>query len=97
MQTPEMNLRIEMFGNVLEELNYWHYVCEHEEGPQEFEYAEQMFIDTLEAIRDLREVLLEDLDEYERDCKINSIPNDISYKRVQKQLKESTFALLPNG
>lgn len=97
MQTPELTFRIEMFGNMIEELNYWHHVCEHEEGETEFEYAEQMFTDTLNAVRELREDLLVELSDYKQYCKNNEIPVDLSYFRIEKQLKESTFALLPNG
>lgn len=94
MQTPELTFRIEMFGNMIEELNYWHHVCEHEEGETEFEYAEQMFTDTLNAVRELREDLLEELNEYKNTCKTSNIPVDISYHRIQKQLEESTFSLI---
>lgn len=97
MQTPELTLRIEMFGNLIEELNYWHYICENEEGEQEFEYAEQMFIDSLNAVKELREILLEELDEYKMDCRATNTPIDLGYYRIQKQLKESTFSLIPNG
>lgn len=93
MQTPELTLKIEMFGNLIEELNYWHYVCEHEEGEHEFEYAEQMFQDSLNAVRDLRNILLEELDEYKNHCRANGVPIDISYHRIQKQLEESTFTI----
>jgi len=94
MQRPELTLKIKMFGNLIEELNYWHYITEHEEGEQEFEYAEQMFVDTLDSVREMREILLEDLDEYKRNCELNSEPVDISYHRIQKQLKESSFSLV---
>ena len=82
-----------MFGNLIEELNYWHYVCEHEEGEHEFEYAEQMFVDTLNSVREMREILLEELNDYRIDCEANQIPIDLGYFRIQKQLKESTFSL----
>jgi len=97
MQTPELTLKIEMFGNLIEELNYWHYITEHEENENSFEYAEQMFTDTLAAVRDMREILLEELNEYKQNCRINHEPIDISYHRIQKQLEESTFSLIPNG
>jgi hypothetical protein len=92
MQKPELTLKIEMFGNLIEELNYWHYVCEHEQGDQEFEYAELMFEDSLAAVREMREVLLEELNEYKMDCRATGTPIDISYFRIEKQLKESTFS-----
>jgi hypothetical protein len=99
MQTPEITLRIEMFGNLIEELNRWHYLCESDEIEMEInntthEYCEQMFIDTLSAVREMREMLLEELNEYRNDCKLNQIPIDLSYVRIEKQLKESTFSLV---
>lgn len=94
MQNPGTTLRIEMFGNLIEELNYWHYITEHEEGEYQLEYAEQMFIDTLAAVRDMREILLEELHEYKMDCRANNSPIDLSYHRIEKQLKESTFSLI---
>jgi hypothetical protein len=97
MQTPELTLKIEMFGNLIEELNYWHYICDHEEGDDELVYAEQMFIDALSSVREMREILLEDLNEYKMDCRANNTPIDISYHRIQKQLEESTFALIPGN
>lgn len=94
MQNPSLTLKIEMFGNLIEELNYWHYVCDYEEGENELVYAEQMFVDTLSSVREMREILLEELDEYRRNCEVDNVPVDISYYRIQKQLKESTFSLV---
>jgi hypothetical protein len=82
-----------MFGNLIQELDYWRYVCEHEEDGVEFEYAEQMFIDVLSSVKEMREVLLEDLNEYRIDCKVNNTPTDLGYWRIKKQLEESTFSL----
>jgi hypothetical protein len=94
MQTPEMTLRIEMFGNLIEELNYWHNACGDEEQDENLQYCEDRFIDALEAVRDLRQALLEDLQGYLYECRSNSVPIDISYYRIKKQLEESTFELV---
>lgn len=94
MQRPELTLRIEMFGNMIEELNHWHNQCDDEGGDTELEYCEQMFTDTLHAVKELREILLEDLYEYKMDCRASGTPVDISYHRIEKQLKESTFSLI---
>ena len=88
-----MNLRIEMFGNLVEDLNHWHSCCDNEQG-EDFEYCEQMFIDTLASVREMREILLEDFEEYFNDCKANEIPVDIGYWRIRKQLEESTFSII---
>ena len=89
-----MNLRIEMFGNLIEDLNYWHRCCENESEGDEQDYCEQMFIDTLASVKEMREILLEDFEEYINDCKSNQIPIDLGYWRVKKQLEESTFNLI---
>lgn len=94
MQNPRLTLRIEMFGNMIEELNHWHQACDDEDGDMEIEYCEQMFVDTLHAVKEMREWLLEDLNEYRRDCELDGIPVDLSYYRIEKQLKESTFSLI---
>lgn len=94
MQSPEMNLRIEMFGNLIEDLNYWHNCCDNEEAEQEAEYCEQKFIETLASVKEMREILLLDFEEYFNDCKLNEIPIDIGYWRIRKQLQESTFELI---
>ena len=89
-----MNLRIEMFGNLVEDLNYWHACCDNEESEDELEYCEQMFIDTLSSVKEMREILLDDFEEYLNDCKANQVPIDLGYWRVRKQLQESTFTLI---
>jgi hypothetical protein len=94
MQSPEMNLRIEMFGNLIEDLNYWHNCCDNEEGDEELQYCEQMFIDVLSSVKEMREILLLDFEEYFNDCKFNEIPVDLGYWRVKKQLEDSTFELI---
>jgi hypothetical protein len=91
-----MNLKIEMFGNLVEDLNYWHNCCENEGTEDQIEYCEQMFIDVLSSVREMREILLNDFEEYINDCKFNQVPIDLGYWRIRKQLQESTFALIKN-
>lgn len=96
LQNPDMTFKIELFGNLLEELNMWHSSCDiHEEDS--FEYCESKFVETLKAVRDMRLALLSDLGEYINDCKINNFPIDISLYRIKKQLEESTFELIRGG
>jgi hypothetical protein len=87
-------MKIEMFGSLIQELDYWNYICDHEEGEAQLVYADQMFHDILSAVKEMREILLEELNEYKKHCRTNSIPIDISYHRIQKQLEESTFSLV---
>lgn len=93
MQTPGMTLRIEMFGALVDELAYWQKCLEEEEENEgdELEYCGARFEETLDSIREFREILLEDLDNYVKDCKEHNIPIDLGYWRIKKQLHESTF------
>lgn len=89
MQNAEMTLRIEMFGNLLMELKHWHLCLDNEEGSDEtFEYLENRYEEVLDAVREFKELLLVDLNEYVSNCKENDIPIDISYYRIRKEVSE---------
>jgi len=83
-----------MFGNLVEELSYWQKCLEDEEasGECDLEYCESKFEETLDAVREFRLILIEDLEQYVKDCKEHDIPVDLGYHRVRKQLYESTFS-----
>jgi hypothetical protein len=83
-----------MFGNLIEELQYWHLSVDDEDEEGDLEYCEQKFLETLRAIRDLREALLDDLNVYIEKCKADNEPIDLAYYRIKKQLDESTFDLI---
>jgi hypothetical protein len=91
MQYPELNLRIEMFGNLVDELQYWHKCISGEEGEDSLEYCEERFQDAIDACKDMRLIILEELEQYVKDCRTNDIPLDLGYYRVKRQLTESTF------
>ena len=95
MQNPSLTLKIEMFGNLVDELNHWNLCCEDEsvQGGDELEYCEQRFLEVLDAVKEYRELLLEEFEVYFHDCKLNKIPIDISYYRIKRQLQESYFEL----
>lgn len=93
MQSQHTNHRIEMFGNLVEELSYWNDQCNHEDGDS-LDYCETKFEETLSAVKEFREELLKELYEYIRDCNEDDIPIDISYYRILKQLEQSTFEIV---
>lgn len=97
MQIASLTFKIELFGNLIEELNYWNKSCEEEsdmgEG-EDLQYCEDKFLETLRSVRDMRAILLNDFTEYKLDCKTNGTPIDLSYYRIERQLKESSFELL---
>jgi hypothetical protein len=91
MQYPEMTLRIEMFGNLVDELKYWHKCLEDEEGDDGIEYCEERFEDVLDACKEMRLLLIDEMEEYVTNCKTNNVPIDISYWRIKIQLNETCF------
>lgn len=90
MQTPERTDRIETFGELVLELNRWNEITEYGDN---LSYIESKFMETLDAIREYRTYLLQDLDTYFIECKKDQIPIDLSYYRIYNQLKEATFEL----
>jgi hypothetical protein len=97
VQNPNLVLKINLFGNLIEELNHWHLCCDDEARygeEDELQYCEDKFVETLEAVRDMRALLLSDLEEYVRLCKEDNEPVDLGLYRVKKQLDESTFELI---
>lgn len=87
MQTAEMTLKIEILGNLIEELAYWNSIADNEE----IEYADDKFIETLHAVRDMREIILDDLKRYLDECKRTNDPVSLQYFSVYKELQRTTF------
>lgn len=91
MQSPGTTLRIEMFGNLVDELKYWHTCLSDEDSDDSIEYCEERFQDVLDACKEMRLLLIEELEDYVKDCNKSDIPIDISYWRIRRQLFETTF------
>ena len=93
MQKPEITLQIELFGNLVEELNYCSDLCdiEEEEFGQAIEETEERFYEVLAAVREMRDTLSNMMREYRNECEEFDIPIDINYHRIYKQLKETSF------
>jgi hypothetical protein len=92
VQNVHLTFKVEMFGNLIEELSSWQRIGE-EDDLMDADYIEDRFVETLAAVRDMRDILLKEFEEYERTCKLDNVPIDLSYYRIHKQLKESTFSL----
>lgn len=88
MQNPEMNLRIEMFGNLLQDLRYWDNCLDNGETDDELEYLEIRYDEVLEALRDFKGLLIEELTDYVEHCKKSNTPIDLSYYRIRKELEQ---------
>jgi hypothetical protein len=87
MEKPEISFKLELLGNLILQLKYW--TTEFEDG--EIELVEEEFDRTLEAVREMREVLLEELDGYFEHCKVNNEPVYLPYWTVRRELRETTF------
>ncbi len=92
MQNPSLTLKIEMFGNLVDELEYWNKCCANEaDSDIQMEYCENKFKDVLDACREVRDILMVELNEYVDNCKSNQIPISLDYWRIRKQLQEVSF------
>lgn len=89
MERPDLTFKIELFGNLVEELGYW----AEESNNGGIELAEEKFDETLAAVKEMRGLLLEDLNEYERNCKLNNEPIFLSYRVIKKELEKHTFEI----
>ena len=89
MERPDLTLKIEIFGNLVEELGYW----ADESNNDGLDIAEDKFDEVLEAVQAMRQILLEDLNEYERNCKVNNEPIFLSYRVIKKELEKHTFEI----
>ena len=85
MERPQLTFKIELLGGLVEELAFWSNL---EDGG---EYAEVKFDEVLEAVREMRLVVLCDLTEYLEDVAINNEPVCLNYIRVKKELERTTF------
>lgn len=89
MERPDLTFKIEIFGNLVDELGYW----ATESNENDIEIAEIKFDETLAAVKEMRSLLLEDLEEYERNCKLNNEPIFLSYRVIKKELEKHTFEI----
>lgn len=87
MQNPEMNLRIEMFGNLLQDLTHWNRCLEYEEDSDSLEYLENRYEEVRVALKEFRDLLIEELTDYVEECKRYNTPIDLGYYRVRRELQ----------
>lgn len=87
MERPEITFKLELLGHLILELKYW--TSEFEDG--EIQAVEDEFDRTLAAVKEMRQVLLEELDGYVEHCKVNNEPIYLPYWTVRKELREATF------
>jgi hypothetical protein len=86
MEKPELEFKIQLLGGLLDQLNYY---TEFEDS--DLEPIEQEFQEVLAALRELREVLLGELDEYFANSQANNEPIYLPYWTIRKELRESNF------
>lgn len=86
MQRHALTLKIELFGHLLEELNYWASVDD------DIDLAEDKFKEVLSAIKEMREILLKDIEGYLNECRTTKEPINLNYVIVFKELKRATFS-----
>lgn len=85
MQNPQLTLKIELLGGLVEELAFWSNDLKGDE------YSDNKFEEVLDAVREMREVVLEELEDYFNECKLSGEPIALNYYRVKKELERTTF------
>lgn len=84
MQNPQLTFSIELLGGLMEELAFW-------ADAEEDAFSDKKFDEVLEAVRSMRLLVLEDLERYVYNVKINNEPICLNYVRVKKELERTTF------
>jgi len=85
MENETLTFNIEVLGHLLEELKCW---SNEEEGVG---YADKKFDETLAAVKEMRTIVLQGLEEYFIYVKENNEPIYLPYYIVRRDLKSSTF------
>jgi|GEM_PF-3834617 hypothetical protein len=85
MENPSLTLKIELLGQLLEELNYLG------NEPEEIEFIDEEFDDVLAAATELKGVVLDELEEYFNHAKRNNEPIYLPYKIIQRDLRNAKF------
>jgi hypothetical protein len=91
MQNEYITNKLDMFGNLIRELQYWNRLAEDESTVEGHQYCDAMFLETLEQAREMHPHVIQELDNYFQLCRAENIPIDISYYRISKELKEYSF------
>jgi hypothetical protein len=85
MSDPDLDFKIEILGHLLEELHLWSL---EEEGVA---FADKKFDETLAAVKEMKDVVLNDLEEYFRYVKANNEPTYLPYYQIRKDLLIAKF------
>jgi predicted component of type VI protein secretion system len=85
VENPTLTLKIELLGGLVQELSFW---ASLEDGG---EYGDQKFDEVLSAAQEMRVIVLDDIEEYLNDCKVNNEPVCLNYFRVRRELQACTF------
>ena len=85
MEVADLTFKIEVLGHLLEELHLW---SNEEEGVA---YADKKFEETLAAVKEMRDIVLNDLEEYFKHAKDNNEPIYLPYFQIRRDLQRAEF------
>lgn len=85
MDSSDITFKIEILGHLLEELNYW------SEQDEDLELADKKYEEVMAAAKEMKEVVLTDIEEYLRHAKDNNQPIYLPYVQIQRDLKKAKF------
>lgn len=85
MEKPELTFKIEMMGNLIYQLRY----IQTQFEDSGLEIVDNEFDRTMEALKEMKELVLRELDEYIEHCKANNEPVYLPYWTVRKELRQA--------
>lgn len=85
MNKEDLTFKIEILGHLLSELEYW--------GNEDFDLviADQRFDETLTALKEIKAIVLFDLEEYFKYARDTNEPIYLPFVQIYRELKNAKF------
>jgi hypothetical protein len=87
MERPELSFKIMLIGNLVLQLQH----LSEEYPDDDIEMVEDEFDKTLASLIEMKQIVLEELDEYLQHCKTTNEPVYLPYYTVHRELSTSDF------
>lgn len=85
MTKEDIVFKIEILGHLLEELHYW------SEQEQDLDLADERFDEALAAVKEMREIVLTDLEDYFEYIKESGEPIYLPFVQIRRDIKNANF------
>ena len=85
MDKAEITFKIELLGHLLAELQYW------DGEDMDLAFADQKYDETLAALKEMKGIVLEELEGYFLYVRTNNEPPYLPYYQIYRDLKNAKF------